>query len=151
MKNLTQIVQQLKQYVLSLFWNEDVFSILVDIYLQKQDQFRNLMAMLSSLHTAKCHQRSVVTKRAYLGLKLLVLFYIVCTIYVLTQGTSYLRKYSGKSETVCIRWNNSKRRHDRIGKQHDGPQSNLFKQRFTQMQRQLQNLPWRKCGSPSAL
>ena len=44
----------------------------------------------------------------FLGLKFLILFWMVCTIYVLTQGITYLSKYSRKAETVCIPSNNSK-------------------------------------------
>ena len=37
-----------------LFCNEGAFRILVDVFLQKQDHFLNLMPMLGGSHTAKC-------------------------------------------------------------------------------------------------
>ena len=59
MKNFTQLVRQLKQDALPLFWNESGLRIVLDIFLQKQDQFRNLIPMLSGFHTAKCLQHSI--------------------------------------------------------------------------------------------
>ena len=59
MKNFTQLVGQLKQDALPLFCDEGVFRIVVDIFLQNQDQFRNLIAILGGFHTAKCLQHSI--------------------------------------------------------------------------------------------
>ena len=59
MKNFTQLVGQLKQDALPLFCDEGVFRIVVDIFLQNQDQFRNLIAILGGFHTAKCLQHII--------------------------------------------------------------------------------------------
>ena len=59
MKNFTKLAGQLKQEALSLFCNEGVFRIAVDILLQKQDQLQNLMPMLGDFHTVKCMQHSI--------------------------------------------------------------------------------------------
>ena len=59
MKNFTQLFWQLKQNALPHFCDEGVFRIVVDIFLQKQDQFRNLILMLGGFHTAKCLQHSI--------------------------------------------------------------------------------------------
>ena len=40
MKNVTQLVGQLKQDVLPLFCDKGVFRMLVDLFLQKQDRFQ---------------------------------------------------------------------------------------------------------------
>ena len=59
MKNFTQLVGQLKQDALPIFCDEGVFKILVDTFLQKQDQFRNLIPMFGRFHTAECLQHSI--------------------------------------------------------------------------------------------
>ena len=59
MKSFTQLVGQLKQDVLPLFCDEGVFRIVVDIFLQKQDQFRNLIPMLGGFYTAECLHDSI--------------------------------------------------------------------------------------------
>ena len=59
MKNFIQLVGQLKQDALPLFCDEGVFRIVVDIFLQKQDQFRNLIPMLGGFHTAKMSAHSI--------------------------------------------------------------------------------------------
>ena len=59
MKNFIQLVGQLKQDALPLFCDEGVFRIVVDICLQNQDQFRNLISMLGGFHTAKMSAHSI--------------------------------------------------------------------------------------------
>ena len=58
MKNFTQLVGQLKQDAGPLFCDKGLFRIVLDIFLQKQDQFRNLIQMLGGFHTAKWLQHS---------------------------------------------------------------------------------------------
>ena len=59
MKNFTQLVGQLKQDARPLFCDKGVFRIVLDIFLQTQDQFRNLIQMLGGFHTAKWLQHSI--------------------------------------------------------------------------------------------
>ena len=59
MKNSIQLVRQLKQDVFPLFCNEGVFRMLVDIFLQKQDQFQNLIQTLGDFCTAKCLKHGI--------------------------------------------------------------------------------------------
>ena len=59
MKNFTRPAGQLKQDAVPLFCDKGVFRIMVDIFLQKQDQFRNLIPMLGGCHTAKFLQHSI--------------------------------------------------------------------------------------------
>ena len=59
MKNFTQLVGQLKQDALPLFCDEGAFRIVVDIFLQKQDQFQNLTPMFGGFYAAKYLQHSL--------------------------------------------------------------------------------------------
>ena len=58
-EKFTRLVGQLKQDALPLFCNESVFRIAVGIFLQKQDQFRNVIPMLGGFYSAKCLQHRI--------------------------------------------------------------------------------------------
>ena len=53
MSNMIKLANQLDQGILPIFCNESVFTIVVDIYLQRQNQFKYLIHMLLSFHAAK--------------------------------------------------------------------------------------------------
>ena len=61
MLNMVQIANQLDQKILPVYCDEGVLRILIDIYLQRQNQFKVLVPMLGSFRTAKCleHYRKV--------------------------------------------------------------------------------------------
>ena len=53
MLNMTKLASQLDQKILPAYCDEGVFRIVTDIYLQRRNQFQNLIPMLGSFHTAK--------------------------------------------------------------------------------------------------
>ena len=54
MLNITKLVSKLDQKIPPVYCDEGVFRIVIDIYLQRRNQFQNLIPMLGSFHTAKC-------------------------------------------------------------------------------------------------
>lgn len=53
MSNMINLANQLDHGIIPIFCNESVFTIVVDIYLQRQNQFKYLIHMLWSFHAAK--------------------------------------------------------------------------------------------------
>ena len=98
MVNFTKLVDQLNQVALPLFCDEGVFRIVIDIYLQKPDQFQSIISMLGGFHTAKCFeyciekyiQGSVVEE----SLRQTCVFGVKMVDAVL-NGTNYVRSLEG--------------------------------------------------------
>ena len=59
MLNMVKIANQLDQKILPVYCYEGVFRILIDNYLQRQNQFKVLIPMLGSFHTAKCLEHCI--------------------------------------------------------------------------------------------
>ena len=59
MLNFLKVLHQFEQESLPIFCDEGVFRIVVDIYLQKPDQFKRLIPMLGGFHTAKCAEHCI--------------------------------------------------------------------------------------------
>ena len=59
MLNYVKLFNQLEQKTLPLFCNEGVFRLVLNIYLKRPQQFKNLVPMLGGFHMAKCVQRSI--------------------------------------------------------------------------------------------
>ena len=56
---MTTLANQLDQNILPLYCDEGVFRIVMDIYLQRHNQFQNLIPMLGIFHTAKCFEHCI--------------------------------------------------------------------------------------------
>ena len=56
---MVKIANQLDQKILPLYCDEGVFRILIDNYLQRQNQFKVFVPMLGSFHTAKCLEHCI--------------------------------------------------------------------------------------------
>ena len=54
MKNFNNIVEQLQQSILPVYCDEGVFRIVLDIFLNRPDEFPCLLPMLGGFHMAKC-------------------------------------------------------------------------------------------------
>ena len=54
-QNFVKIANQLDQDALPTFCDTGVFTIFVDIYLQRKDKLQILIQMLGGLHAAKCN------------------------------------------------------------------------------------------------
>ena len=61
MQNYVKLLNQLKQKSLSVFCDEGVFRLVLNIYLKRPEEFKNLLPMLGGFHTAKCVQRCIGT------------------------------------------------------------------------------------------
>ena len=59
MLNFLKVAKQLNQEALPFFCDEGVFRIVLDIYLQREQQFKTLLPMLGSFQTAKCVQHCI--------------------------------------------------------------------------------------------
>ena len=59
MLNMTKLASQLDQKILTMYCDEGVFRIVIDIYLQRQNQFQNFIPMLGSFRTAKCLEHCI--------------------------------------------------------------------------------------------
>ena len=59
MLNMTKLASQLDQKILPVYCDKGVFRIVIDIYLQRENQFKNLIPMLRSFHTAKCLEHCI--------------------------------------------------------------------------------------------
>ena len=59
MLNFKKLTKQFNQDALPVFCDEGVFRILVDIYLQRKDEFHMLIPMLGAFHTAKCVEHCI--------------------------------------------------------------------------------------------
>ena len=59
MLNFLKVLDQLQQEALPIFYGEGVFRIVVDIYLQRPEQFRRLIPMLGGFHTTKCEEHCI--------------------------------------------------------------------------------------------
>ena len=64
MLNFLKVLDQPQQEALPVFCEEGVFRIVVDIYLQRPEQFKQLIPMLGGFHTAKCVEHCI---RKYIG------------------------------------------------------------------------------------
>ena len=59
MLNMTPLANQLDQNILPVYCDEGVFRIVIDIYLQRRNQFQNVILMLGSFHTTKCLEQCI--------------------------------------------------------------------------------------------
>ena len=59
MQNYVRLLSQLQQKSLLIFCNEGVFRLVLNIYLKRPEEFKNLVSMLGGFHTAKCVQRCI--------------------------------------------------------------------------------------------
>ena len=59
MLNMTKLASQLDKKILTMYCDEGVFRIVIDIYLQRQNQFQNFIPMLGSFRTAKCLEHCI--------------------------------------------------------------------------------------------
>ena len=57
--NMVKIASQLDQNIIPVYCDEGVFRILIDIHLQRQNQFKVLIPMPGSFHTAKCLEHCI--------------------------------------------------------------------------------------------
>ena len=55
---ILNLANQLDQNILPVYC-DGVFRIVIDIYLQRRNQFQNLIPMLGSFHTAKCFEHCI--------------------------------------------------------------------------------------------
>ena len=112
MVNFTKLVKQLKQDALPLFCDEGVFRIMIDIYLQKQDQFKSIIPMLGGFHTAKCFEHCIGKYIQGSGLeqslKQTRVFGVKVADAVL-NGTNYTRSLKGililSNAIEMLKWN----------------------------------------------
>ena len=56
---MVKIANQLDKKILPVYSDEAVFRILIDIYLQRQNQFKALIFMLENFHTSKCLEHCI--------------------------------------------------------------------------------------------
>ena len=59
MLNFVKVANQPDQEALPLFCDEWIFRIVLDIYLQKKNEFPNIIPMLGGFHTAKCVEHCI--------------------------------------------------------------------------------------------
>ena len=59
MKNIVKLNSQLEQKTLPLFCDEDVFRIVLDIYLAHSEEFKCLLPMLGCFHMAKVAEHAI--------------------------------------------------------------------------------------------
>ena len=59
MLNFVKVANQLDQEALPLFYDEGAFRIVLDIYLEKENEFRNIILMIGGFHTTKCVEHCI--------------------------------------------------------------------------------------------
>ena len=59
MQNQVKLLNQLKQRSLPIFCNKVFFRLVLEVYLKRPEEFKNLMPMLGGFHIAKCVQRCI--------------------------------------------------------------------------------------------
>ena len=59
MLNFVKVANQLDQEALPIFYDEGAFRIVLDIYLEKENEFSNIILILAGFHTAKCVEHCI--------------------------------------------------------------------------------------------
>ena len=98
MRNFVKVADQLQQKSLPVFCDEGVFLIVVDVYLQRPDEFRSLVPFLGGFHMAKCVQHCIGKYVRGSGLEDSLLETSIFGVKIVEQflnGTHYVRSLRG--------------------------------------------------------